>query len=397
MKLAALMLVLVWFLAVGGKAAIAGVPVVSGDGPPPGPAPPDDLPPELPEDSPRIRCPIVPETDQGGINVILFSRDGTTLIAGNGSGLLQWFDSAAGQRTSSQRVIPQRVSGIRALTLSPDGRSLACLTNIGQVSLLDVETGLPRLALEKFPSDRVYPTVLRFSPDGKLLAGALTSGEILIWDTTTGSRQAVLPAHIVPEHLVGDPRFPKMQQAITAYVSSLAFTASGRSLLSESQLVRTWDVATGREVGRLEGSALLEDYGQIALSPDDTTLAVGHIFWDKRRHGSHAGRIALHDRATGRQIAQLPTQGCFSDFKFLPDGKTLVSLEDERIIRLYDVATAKQKAALRLDHHNHLKSLAVSPDGKRIAVAGYESNSIFGVIHQFDTDGSSLKLWKPQP
>ena len=386
-------LLLVWLLAVGGVGAVA---CLLGDGPPEGPAPPDDLPPELPEDSPRIRCSLVPKQDEGAVDIVVYSRDGTTLIAGNMNGVLRWYDSASGQMTTSCRVLPKNLGGITALALSPDGRSLASLTNFGQVSLLDAATGVPRLALEKFPSDQTYPDVLQFSPDGKVLAGALTSGEILLWDATTGHRRAVLPAYIVPEHPVGHPRFPKMQKAIAAHVSSLAFTADGRSLVSESQLVRTWDVATGREVGRLEWSARMKDYGSIALSPDDSTLAVGHTFSDDLRAGN-AGRITLHDRATGRQLAQLPTQGCPSDLKFLPDGKTLVSLEDDRIIRLWDVATAQQKAAVRLDHHNNLGHLAVSPDGKRIAWGGMGSAHFFGIIYQFETDGSSLKLWKPQP
>lgn len=391
MKLAVLMLV--WLLAIGGAGAVA---CLLGDGPPQGPTPPDDLPPELPESSPAIRCPIAPEADQGAITSVLYSKDGKTLIAGNQGGMLQWFDSATGKQESGRRVIPRYISAVRVLALSPDGRSLATLTNLGQLSLLDAATGDPQLALEKLPSDRVYPDVLQFSPDGKMLAAALTSGEVLLWDATNGSRRAILPPYIVPEHLVGHPQFPKMQKAIVAPVSSLAFTADGWSLVSESQLIRTWDVATGREVGRLEWSARMKDYGLIALSPDDTTLAAGHAFWDNLRPGT-AGRITLHDRATGRRIAQLPTQGCPSALKFLPDGKTLVSLEDDRIIRLWDVATAKPKAAVRLDHHNHLGYLAVSPDGKRIAWGGMESAHFFGVIYQFETDGSSLKLWKPQP
>jgi len=390
-KLTALMLV--WLIAAGGVWAVAGA---SGLGLGGELIPPDDLPPELPESSPAIRCPLVPKEDRGAIRSVVYSRDGKTLIAGNMSGMLQWFDSGLGTRTLSRRVLNRYVGGIETLGFSPDGKILAALTKLGEVSLLDAATGTLRLGLEKFPNAQTFPEMLKFSPDGTLLASSLTSGEILLWDTSTGRRRAFLPAHVIPEHMTG-PDFNRfLKPAAPANISSLAFTSDGHSLVSESGIVRTWGVNTGREVARWEDPSRGEYYGKFALAPDDSTLAMSHLLAKDRRLGG-AGRLDLRDRASGRRIAQLPTQGRVNDLKFLPDGNTLVSLEDDRIVRLWDVATAQQLAAIRFDHHNNLDCLAVSPDGKWIAACGYESDPIFGIIYQLETDGSSLKLWKPQP
>ncbi len=399
MKLAALVLVFMWFLAVGGAAAVAGVPGVPGDKAPPGPAPPDDLPPELPVTSPAIRCSTVPEQDEGSIGPVVYSRDGTTLITGNMHGMLRWFDATSGRMKLSRRVIPHYRSSVTGLARSPDGQTLASNTDIGEVSLLDATTGVPRLMLEKPPSDAKYPTKLypgRFSSDGKRVACWLDSHEVLLYDVTTGRRDALLPTQTITQPWTGSEFERALPPTVLPAIFVLAVKPDGQSGIPEKWIVRTWDLNTGREVARWEEAAHGAYIGPYAFAPDNSIMAMSRLLTEDHRPG-RAGRLELRDPASGRRIAQLPTQGWINDVKFLPDGKTLVSLEDHRIIRLYNVATARQLDAVRLDHHNHLENLAVAPDGKRIAAAGYESAHIFGVIYQFDTDGSSLTLWKPQP
>ncbi len=390
MKFAMLIITLLSLLCAVGGMSVAGVP---GDGKRGDPPPPDDIPPEFPESIPALHCPLVPKGNEGTVESLLFSHDGRTVIAGNRRGMLFWFDPTTGRLISSRRVLRQFLGGVRVLALSPDGRSLLCETGKNELSLLDAATGEPRLVLEQVPAtgkEFAFSYSLAYAPDGTMVAAGLDTGEIVLWDAATGRRRAVLPPHIIPAKSDGSGGL-----AYPATVSSLAFTPDSKQLLSQGGPIRTWDVATGREVDAAGKLAQIPGF-RLALSPDGQTLAVCQGFWDDHRHGM-AGRIDLWDRMSGKKLAQLPTQGKPEDLAFLPDGKGLVSLEDERIVRLWDVATAKQRAAVRFDHHNRLSRLAVSPDGKRIAAAGCESAEIFGIIQLLDTDGTTLQPWKPEP
>jgi WD40 repeat protein len=55
-----------------------------------------------------------------------------------------------------------------------------------------------------------------------------------------------------------------------------------------------------------------------------------------------------------------------SSLVFLPDGRTLISASSDRLIRLWDPATGKERRRLG-GHTNAVLSLALAPDGKRLA------------------------------
>ncbi len=63
-------------------------------------------------------------------------------------------------------------------------------------------------------------------------------------------------------------------------------------------------------------------------------------------------------------------QGWVNEADFSPDGKSLVSVGDDKTVHLWNLATAKQRLDLR--HTKELYSAAYSPDGKLQAVAGKE-------------------------
>jgi WD40 repeat protein len=171
-----------------------------------------------------------------------------------------------------------------------------------------------------------------------------------------------------------------------AWVTGLAYAPDGRSLATtgHEKVVRVWDPETGRERFTVPAS-------DPAYSPDRTTLAVGS-------RAGEGGSVALLDASTGRVKSIFPDSK-FGPVAFLPGGAALVGLEygEDLTVRLWDVATGQPRDAIRLGHAggHAIARLAVSPDGRTVALAGLGNAGYFGWIDLVETDGTSLRLWKP--
>ncbi len=357
------------------------------------PPPSEDLPPEQ-SIMPPIQCGSYRDVDEGRIESVAFSPDGKTLAAGNASGMIKYFDPATARPTASFRVQKRIEGGIGALDFAPDGKTLATLDALVNVALLEAATGRPRLTLEspRFSPNRSYVSAVAYAPDGKAVAAGYHSGEVVLWDAVTGRRRFVMPPYIIPEHTFSAP-FPKVTLAHPAGIASLVFSPDGATLASLGAVVRLWDVATGQERRTL--SKPMHRYSsRLAFSADGGTLAVGDRSVEP---GGLPTTLTFWDPETGRKRAESTTREGISGLAYLPGGRTLVSLEREDVIRLRDAEAGQPLAGLRFDHHYEALCLAISPDGRLIAAGGASRNGGFWFIQLIETDGKTLRPWKPKP
>ncbi len=374
----------------------------TGAGPAAGAVPPTAQPPtgpspvELPADS-AIRCPLLPKDREGDVCKVAYSPDGRTLLAGGGD-FVRLFDPATGRAVAAYKP----GGGSVALAFAQGGLALAAPVAVGRLALLEPTTGRPIRGLDP-PAwdDRGWDTAATCSPDGRTVAGAFSNGEVALWDAATGRLTRVLPAHIIPAHAVG-PNKEFIQPPTPVEVLSLAFSPDGATLFGSSQrLLRAWDVASGRERPMERPAGCSFDCG-LAVSPDGATLAIGQIHIPEgSKIMTHS--IALWDAATGRRRTELATEACVLAVGFLPGGRSLAALEHRRTLRLWDLASGRPTAAVRFEEHFRFEpssstiSLAVSPDGKQVAIGGYSSDPMFGVIGLVEVDGQKLGPWKPKP
>jgi RNA polymerase sigma factor (sigma-70 family) len=213
---------------------------------------------------------------------------------------------------------------------------------------------LPAEAVARLGSTRLkhgkgYMGNLLFTPDGKLLLSQ-SYQEALVWDTATG-------------RLVR--RFPT-DAAFGGWDGS-ALSPDGKLLAAPGEkTMRLWDVATAREVRTIGKGRFV----RVCFSPDGKLLA--------SQGGNTFVHLNLWDVATGKNVRAW-TVANGSDFAcpalFTRDGKTLISGHRDNAVRFWDVDTGKERKKIALD----LKSprmLALSPDGKVLAVTAYQTPHI---------------------
>ena len=122
-------------------------------------------------------------------------------------------------------------------------------------------------------------------------------------------------------------------------------------------VVSLCDPAAGRERLAIKGP-MAESCG-VAFSPDGRTLAVGT---DRA--------ITLHDTESGEERASLTSENHYGSLglAFSSDGRTLVSATTMGHAVVWDVATKRELATLKV-HTRSFCGVAVSPDGSMVASA----------------------------
>ncbi len=366
-----------------------------------GPAPPD-RPPEQ-EGSPAIDnfgTSGRGQRERGQISSLGFSHDGKILAAGDCEGIVTYYDPVTASKRSSFRVNEFAKGHVADFAFSPDGQTLAVPCEEGVLGLFDAGSG--RLRLKMVMPPVIAPSFLHavaYSPDGKVVAAGAGSGsgpnsrngEVSLWDAASGRHRRTLPAYFVPPEVSGP--FDRVTNGHRAPITGLAFSPDGSVLfaLVGGALARSWDVETGEE-RQLDINTVYPQ--SMALSTDGKVLALGGGYGESTNSSRYT--IALWDVASMRKLGEMDTRDPITGLAFLPASRTLVCVDKAQVVRLWDADRRQSPAAIRFDHHYHPRRLAVSPDGRLIAVGGGDSSLTAGFIQLIDTDGTTLKLRKPK-
>ncbi len=297
----------------------------------------------------------------GPVVALAFTPDGSTLVSAGEDGTVKLWEAATGREKRTIEALHK--DAIASIALSPDRKTLVVASVGGLLKLFDLDTGQEKASMEVIKRGEIALLLcMALAPDGKTVALGLGTGEIRLWDTDTRRMRAKWK---------GEDRM----------IFSLAFSPDGRTLAAatDSLTVNLWDMTQGRVVRTLKGHAPSKapadgfrapawTLKSIQFSPDGKTLATA----------SNDCLVKLWDVASGKERRTLRHDHPVLAVAFSRDGQFLVSATCEGEVRLWSAASGKaqgnmappRQPFLILPENTNIpiRALAFSPDGKTVAV-----------------------------
>jgi WD40 repeat protein len=265
------------------------------------------------------------------IDAAVFAPDGKTLTTTAADGVRQW-DGATGKEI--RRI--ELPKGAALATLAPDGRTLAFEANHA-IHLLDLGTRqelrqvpLPGPVYREYNEEWLYQ--MQLSRNGKILATKNYAQVVRLYDMTTGKEIRALIAET-----------SELDRKANLYNHETCFALSPSGTI----LVRVEIIAPG----------LQASIGDAPPSVRQPTISV----------------LRFHDVSRGKPIRQVKADFGVHACVFAPDGRSMVTLNRNHTLSLWETATGKERCRFPGD----ATTAAFSPDSRILAVG----------------NGPTLRLW----
>lgn len=278
---------------------------------------------------------------------------------------------------------PLKAGYIAAIALSPDGKTLVVADNSETLSLWDITVpDFPDLYTFDLNSFKDTADTLAFSPDSQMLALGIANGDVVLLDTSQPKVARVLSGALgLPD----------------SYVDSLAFSPNSKTLAlggcgfpgyyqCQQGRVVFWNLSVPASPQLLSSSSTAAGVDTVAFSPTGNILALTMCGTFSMENRCEQGNIFLwdvHEPSKPFQIS--PTLTAHTDLvnsvAFNSEGTFLMSGGQDGNVMLWDVTqpAALDRLGTTLTGTANLEiyDLAISPNGKLLAVAGCDSSGLF--------------------
>jgi WD40 repeat protein len=279
------------------------------------------------------------------------------------------------------------------IAFSPEGKILAIGSAWG-VQFREVATAEE---LKLFSHEEYARGQLKFSRDGRRMIVSNRQARLMVWEIWTGRPLFSWGAFMLPDGLIevseaGDhalwmekggiriERFPNFLGGAEDghVVRSIGFTAEGRAITGDNDgAVRLWDPATQKEVRRFAVPKRT-----IHAFTEDGTWAL---------FGGGDQPISIWDLAAGREIFLAQLKPFVNAIALSPDRSTLALGHSDGAVSLWEVAAVRERCRIEADMAG-ISALAWSPNGKTLAW-GDEAGAV--VLADGTRGGEPLKF-KPR-
>ncbi|MGN6474276.1 MAG: WD40 repeat domain-containing protein [Mycobacteriales bacterium] len=307
------------------------------------------------------------------MDAVSVTPDGRIIATGSSSGEIVFYNSQSW--TTSGKPVQTGMGVIhQAMTFTPNGRYLVVAAHSdtsASVLLIDAKT---HRVVRKLAWTKSIPPYLAVSPDGRQLAVLLPTYS----NNTLAAVRTRIDLYALPTlRRQGLLRYPN---GTGGDLEQVAYVGNNRLVASDMDPIKylggavvpapttmLFDARTGRLLRTFPNG------GVIAAAPDDRTVAIGT---DDDEAGS-SGRVLLLDVRTGHERALTSASGLGSAYSlaFSPDGKTLLSGDDQSTLRRWDTATGTLTGTFTGDG-GLVDDIRFAPDG----ATAYTGGSDGGVL-----------------
>ncbi len=243
----------------------------------------------------------------------------------------------------AQRAVLRLDDGVVRLAPSGDHYKQAGLIPRA-MTMPEAPPAIPRRQIDDAHQPLV--TSVAFHPAGASFATGGFDHRVVIWDRASGARLRELLGH-------------------RGGVFEVAYSPDGALLASASAdaTVRLWEAASGRPLHVLEAGD--DWFTSVAFSPDGALLAA-----------TSYGVVRLWETAGGRLVRTIEgIEGWSNGAAFSADGQRLVTT-GWAVADVWDVAAGERLFDLSGQHSRGVLSVALSPDGARIATGADDETAV---------------------